>query len=72
MPDDELARFLAALGPAGRERVLALTREQQAQLARAWEEELVDDTDLDTLDELSPAAAETEAAERVLRDFTQE
>jgi hypothetical protein len=69
MPDDELTRFLAALSPADRQAVLALPAEQQARLATSWEAELVDDTDLDTLDELSPAAAESEAAERVLKAF---
>ncbi|WP_042416471.1 hypothetical protein [Streptacidiphilus anmyonensis] len=69
MPDDELARFLAALSPASRQRVLAEPRERQQQLADAWEKELTEDTDLDTLDEVSPVAAEDEAAERVVRAF---
>jgi hypothetical protein len=69
MAADELTRFLAALSPESREKVLAQPSEQQGQLARAWETELSEDTDLDTLDELSPVAAEEEAAERVVRDF---
>ncbi|KNB53140.1 hypothetical protein [Streptomyces caatingaensis] len=67
--DDELARFLAALSPADREKVQAQPRERQEQLAAAWEAELSEDTDLDTLSELSPAAAADEAAERVVREF---
>lgn len=67
MSDDELTRFLAALSPAGRERVKVLSADRQRELAAAWEEELTDDTDLDTLDEVSPVAAEDEAAERVVR-----
>ncbi|MFF2146792.1 hypothetical protein ACIRYZ_39210 [Kitasatospora sp. NPDC101155] len=67
--DDELHRFLAALSPASREKVQAQPRERQEQLAAAWETELSEDTDLDTLDELSPEAAADEAAERVVRDF---
>ncbi|RAG86491.1 hypothetical protein DN069_06695 [Streptacidiphilus pinicola] len=69
MPDDALTRFLAVLSPAGRAKVRSQTPEQQRQLAEAWEAELTDDTDLDTLDEISPAAAEDEAAERVIRAF---
>ena len=69
MPDDELTRFLAALSPASRAKVRSRTPELQRQLAEAWEAELTDDTDLDTLDEISPAAAQDEAAERVIRAF---
>jgi hypothetical protein len=47
--------------------VRAQPLEQQRQLAQAWEAELTDDTDLDTLDEVSPVAAEDEAAGRVVR-----
>ncbi|WP_042378241.1 hypothetical protein [Streptacidiphilus melanogenes] len=68
MPD-ELTRFLAALSPASREKVRAQPRERQQQLADAWETELTEDTDLDTLDEVSPVAAEDEAAERVVRNL---
>jgi hypothetical protein len=69
MSDDELTRFLAALSPASREMVRSQPREQQTRLAAAWETELVEDVELDTLDELSPPAAEEEAAERVVRAF---
>ncbi|WP_037603483.1 hypothetical protein [Streptacidiphilus rugosus] len=68
MTDDELTRFLAALSPAGRQKVWEQPEARQRELAAAWEAELKDDTDLDTLDEVSPVAAEDEAAERVLRD----
>jgi hypothetical protein len=66
MPDDVLARFLAALGPAHRAAVEERPRAEQERLAAAWEAELAQDTDLDTLTELSPAAAEAEAARRVV------
>jgi hypothetical protein len=65
--DNELTRFLAALSPASLDKVRAQPHERQAQLADAWEAELLEDTDLDTLSELSPPAAEEEAAERVVR-----
>ncbi|MEY9845573.1 hypothetical protein [Streptacidiphilus sp. MAP5-3] len=68
MPDDELTRFLAALSPASRAKVRTQPSARQRELAEAWERELVEDTDLDTLDEVSPVAAEDEAAERVVRD----
>ncbi len=70
--DDELTRFLAALSPAHLEKVRAQPRERQEQLAAAWETELSEDTDLDTLSELSPAAAADEAAKRVVREFFEE
>ncbi|GGW14058.1 hypothetical protein GCM10018980_14110 [Streptomyces capoamus] len=66
MPKDSLERFLAALDPGHREAVGAKPREEQEQLAAAWERELEADDELDTLDELSPQAAEAEAARRVL------
>ncbi|MEU8791305.1 hypothetical protein [Streptomyces sp. NPDC048643] len=66
MPNDSVARFLAALTPEDRESVAAGPREEQERLAAAWEEELEGDDELDTLDEVSPAAAEAEAARRVL------
>ncbi|MGC2999520.1 hypothetical protein ACPF8X_14430 [Streptomyces sp. G35A] len=66
MATDPVGRFLAALDPAHREAVSAQPREEQEQLAAAWERELEADTELDTLDELSPSAAEAEAARRVL------
>ncbi|MDH6139463.1 MULTISPECIES: hypothetical protein [Kitasatospora] len=69
MPENELPRFLAALSPASLEKVRQQTPEKQAQLASAWETELIEDTDLDTLSELSPPAAEEEAAERVVRAY---
>ncbi|MFI1168823.1 hypothetical protein ACH4UM_36015 [Streptomyces sp. NPDC020801] len=67
MPIDTIERFLAALDPHHREQVQRLPREEQVRLAAAWEAELQQDTDLDTLSELSPAAAESEAAARVAR-----
>ncbi|MFE0456601.1 hypothetical protein ACFW2D_36035 [Streptomyces sp. NPDC058914] len=66
MPTDPVGRFLAALDPDHREAVGARPREEQERLAAAWEEELAEDVELDTLDELSPQAAEAEAARRVL------
>ncbi|MEU5128419.1 hypothetical protein [Streptomyces mobaraensis] len=72
MPADELPRFLAALSPVSRKKVESQPRERQEQLAAAWEAELSEDTDLDTLSELSPAAAADEAAERVVREFFEE
>jgi hypothetical protein len=67
MPIDTVERFLAALDPHHREHVQALPHDQQEELAAAWERELAQDTDLDTLSELSPPAAESEAAARVAR-----
>lgn len=66
MPTDVVERFLAALEPEHREAVRARPREEQERLAAAWEEELASDDELDTLDELSPPAAEAEAARRVV------
>ncbi|GAA3506460.1 hypothetical protein GCM10019016_135750 [Streptomyces prasinosporus] len=66
MPADAVERFLAALDPEHRESVSARPREEQEGLAAAWERELESDTELDILDELSPSAAEAEAARRVL------
>lgn len=66
MPTDPVGRFLAALGPKQREAVSARPPEEQERLAAAWERELEADDELDTLDELSPPAAEAEAARRVL------
>jgi hypothetical protein len=66
MPKDPVERFLAALDPDHRESVGAQPREEQERLAAAWERELEADDELDTLDELSPVAAEAEAARRVL------
>ncbi|MFE7134470.1 hypothetical protein ACFVIM_26785 [Streptomyces sp. NPDC057638] len=66
MLDDTVGRFLKALSPAHREQVERHPRERQEELAAAWEEELRRDTDLDTLDELSVPAAESEAARRVM------
>lgn len=65
MPNDTVTRFLTALSPEDREEVGRRTGDEQERLAAAWEAELARD-DLDTLDELSPAAAESEAARRVL------
>ncbi|MFB7733230.1 hypothetical protein ACFC08_02275 [Streptomyces sp. NPDC056112] len=67
MPIDTVERFLAALDPHHREHVQGLSREEQESLAAAWETELQQDTDLDTLSELSPPTAECEAAARVAR-----
>ncbi|MFF7974319.1 hypothetical protein [Streptomyces sp. NPDC007905] len=66
MPTDPVARFLAALDPEHRQAIGAEPREEQQRLAAAWERELEADDELDTLDELSPPAAEAEAARRVL------
>jgi hypothetical protein len=66
MPKDSVARFLAALGPVDREAVVAKPGEEQERLAAAWERELEGDDELDVLDEVSPPAAEAEAARRVL------
>ncbi|GAA3310320.1 hypothetical protein [Streptomyces cinereospinus] len=66
MPTDAVSRFLTALDPDHRKAVTARPREEQERLAAAWERELEADDELDTLDELSPAAAEAEAARRVM------
>ncbi|MEU7469577.1 hypothetical protein AB0A94_13760 [Streptomyces sp. NPDC044984] len=66
MPTDPVGRFLTALDPRHREDVSGRPREEQERLAAAWERELESDTELDSLDELSPSAAEAEAARRVL------
>jgi hypothetical protein len=66
MPNDSVARFLAALSPEDRESVGSRPGEEQSRLASAWERELEEDDELDVLDELSPSAAEAEAARRVL------
>ncbi|MEW1547874.1 MULTISPECIES: hypothetical protein [Streptomyces] len=65
MPTQTVERFLAALDPEHRDDVAGRPREEQERLAAAWESELAKD-DLDTLDELSPPAAEREAARRVV------
>lgn len=67
MPIDTVERFLVALDPRHREQAQGLPHDQQERLAAAWETELAQDTDLDTLSELSPPAAESEAAARVAR-----
>ncbi|MFB7052156.1 hypothetical protein [Streptomyces vinaceus] len=66
MSFDAVDRFLTALDPEHRETVEGLPRDEQERLAAAWEEELERDTDIDTLDELSPPAAESEVARRVM------
>ncbi|GLF99192.1 hypothetical protein [Streptomyces yaizuensis] len=66
MPDDTVTRFLKALSPEHRAEVERLPREDRERLADAWEAELVKDHDLDILSELSPPAAESEAARRVV------
>lgn len=66
MPTDPVGRFLEVLDPEHRESVSAKPREEQERLAAAWERELESDDELDTLDELSPVAAEAEAARRVI------
>ncbi|MER6418782.1 hypothetical protein [Streptomyces sp. NPDC001137] len=71
MRTDPVGRFLAALGPEEREAVGAKPRQEQERLAAAWEQELEADDELDTLDELSPPAAEAEAARRILRSGTE-
>ncbi|MEY7976098.1 hypothetical protein AB8O53_07160 [Streptomyces pilosus] len=77
MPTDPVGRFLTALDPEHREAVSGRPRAEQERLAAAWERELEADTALDSLDELSPPAAEAEAARRVIgiendRDGTRE
>ncbi|MBO0652444.1 hypothetical protein [Streptomyces triculaminicus] len=67
--DDTVNRFLNAASPAAREKIRQLPPGEQEKLAAAWEAELAEDTDLDTLSELSPAAAESEAAERVVQNL---
>ncbi|MEW2296349.1 hypothetical protein ABZ719_27260 [Streptomyces sp. NPDC006743] len=67
MAIDPVERLLAALDPRHRDHVRGLPRAEQESLAATWEDELRRDTDLDTLSELSPAAAESEAAARVAR-----
>jgi hypothetical protein len=67
MPND-VKRFLAALSPADRQRVEQQPAEQLERLAAAWEAELREDHDLDSLSEVSPHAAEEEAAKRILRE----
>ncbi|MFB6675822.1 hypothetical protein ACFCWG_26015 [Streptomyces sp. NPDC056390] len=67
MPNDSVARFLEALAPEDRKTVVARPGEEQERLAAAWERELEGDDELDVLDEVSPPAAEAEAARRVLR-----
>lgn len=69
MPNDTVTRFLNALSRESRERVAQLPADRQEQLAAAWEAEMSEDTDLDTLDELSPEAGAHEAAERVVQNF---
>ncbi|MFE9634676.1 hypothetical protein [Streptomyces sp. NPDC006463] len=66
MPTDAVRRFLAALEPDHREAVTSRPHDEQERLASAWEQELESDDELDTLDELSPPAAEAEAARRVM------
>ncbi|WP_371674992.1 hypothetical protein [Streptomyces sp. NBC_01276] len=66
MAKDAVGRFLAALDPQHREAVAGSPHEEQERLAAAWEQELASDDELDTLDELSPPAAEAEAARRVM------
>ncbi|QOV41585.1 hypothetical protein IM697_44410 [Streptomyces ferrugineus] len=70
MPTDPVGRFLAALDPQHREAVGGKPHQEQERLAAAWERELEADDALDTLDELSPPAAEAEAARRVLERET--
>ncbi|MFJ7586726.1 hypothetical protein ACIQZO_04865 [Streptomyces sp. NPDC097617] len=66
MATDTVGRFLAALEPHRREALTSRPPEEQERLAAAWERELASDDELDTLDELSPPAAEAEAARRVM------
>ncbi|MGV9317006.1 hypothetical protein ACWDR0_33245 [Streptomyces sp. NPDC003691] len=65
MPSQTVTRFLTALDPEHRDDVAGRPEAEQERLAAAWESELAKD-DLDTLDELSPPAAEREAARRVV------
>jgi hypothetical protein len=57
MTTDTVGRFLHALSPRLREDVERRPREEQQRLADAWETELAEDHDLDTLSELSVPAA---------------
>lgn len=57
MPNDSVARFLAALAPEDRQAVVARPGEEQERLAAAWERELEGDDELDVLDELSPCGS---------------
>ncbi|MET8575834.1 hypothetical protein [Streptomyces sp. NPDC005012] len=66
MTTDTVGRFLNALSPEHRRDVERRPREEQERLAEAWEAELAEDHDLDTLSELSVPAAESEAAARVM------
>ncbi|MFC9292995.1 hypothetical protein ACFTWH_06315 [Streptomyces sp. NPDC057011] len=66
MPTDAVGRFLAALDPHHRDALTGRPQEEQERLAAAWERELESDDELDTLDELSPSAAEAEAARRIM------
>ncbi|MFD9722237.1 hypothetical protein [Streptomyces sp. NPDC059072] len=66
MPTDAVERFLAALDPHRREAFTSRPVKDQERLVAAWERELASDDELDTLDELSPPAAEAEAARRVM------
>ncbi len=69
METDTVTRFLHALNPTSREDVRQLPREQQEKMAAAWEDYLRDDTDLLTLSELDPPAAESKAAEHVVGEY---
>ncbi|MFG2310836.1 hypothetical protein ACGFS9_19490 [Streptomyces sp. NPDC048566] len=66
MSNNSVERFMAALGPEDRKSVASGSAEERARLAADWERELAGDDELDVLDEVSPSAAEAEAARRVL------
>ncbi|MFB8774258.1 hypothetical protein [Streptomyces broussonetiae] len=66
MTQDSFDRFLQALAPEDRKAVRQASPDRQARLTSAWERELAQDDELDVLDELSPPAAEAEAARRVV------
>ncbi|MFI9810495.1 hypothetical protein ACIHEJ_40595 [Streptomyces sp. NPDC052301] len=68
METDPVHRFVHALSPASRDQVQQLSPEQRERMAAAWEQHLNEDTDLLSVSELDPAAAEHEVAERVVRE----
>ena len=70
MQTDPLSRFLDVLAPTSRDNVRRLPHETQEEMAARWETYLTDDTDLLSLDELDPHAAEVKAAEHVVKDYS--
>ncbi len=66
MPTDPVGRFLAVLEPHRREAVAACRARSRSGLRPPGRRSWVRTDELDTLDELSPPAAEAEAARRVM------